>query len=217
MKDHHRILIADGHPVCRFGLRTLLESEPNFAVCGETESALELQQLVQKKQPNAVICGLQLTQGSGLQVIHNLHAQHPNLPVLVVSLYDELLFAERCIRAGATGYIHKSAAPEILLEAVHQVLKKKLYVSSNVADQIIRAHVNGHAPTDAPCEAKLSDREMEVYLMIGQGFSTKRIANELCLSPKTIDSHREHIKEKLGIIDNATLLRRAIAWENHWL
>lgn len=211
-----QLIIADAHVICRVGLRTLVETQTNLAVCGETDSALKVQQLVAQLQPDALICGLQLNQGSGLHVIHGVHAQFPQLPILVVSMYDEALFAERCIRAGAMGFIHKSAPAKQIVAAVRTILQHKLYFSPTLAEQLLRAHLQGHSPEFMPSESKLSDREMEVYLLLGQGQTTKHIANQLHLSPKTIDSHREHIKEKLGIRDNSKLIRRAIAWANNW-
>ncbi|WP_417666436.1 response regulator transcription factor [Pseudidiomarina sp.] len=208
----YKILLADAYPICRLGLATLIESVTDLSVCGEADSAHEAQHLVQKLRPDALVLGLQLAQGSGLQLIHSLRAQHQKLPILVVSMYDEILFAERVIRAGANGYMHKSETGANLLVGLRQILKGKLYLSASMSDRLLRSHLHGHVSDPLPSESKLTDREMEVYMLLGQGYTTKRIANELHLSPKTVDSHKEHIKEKLGITDNIMLLRRALTW-----
>lgn len=213
MNPQKTVLLADGHPICRMGLSALIHTTADMSVCAETDSAKDAVQLINKLNPDGLVMGLSLNHGSGLHLIHTLRSQALALPILVMSMYDEVFFAERVIRAGANGYLQKSASAAIFLQALRQVLKGQLYLSPQMSEVLLRAHLQGQAVGKTTCERALSDRELEVYMLLGQGYTTKRIASELHLSPKTVDSHKEHIKMKLGITDNMMLIRRALAWE----
>lgn len=211
-RQQKRIIIADEHPISRCGLIALINAEPDLQVCAEADSVHAAQRLVQTMQPDAVLMSLNLSLGNGLQLIHNLHAQGVKLPLLVISMYEESFFAERVLRAGANGYICKRQPLETILYAIRQVLRGRLYVGGDVAEHLLRSQLQNGTLRQTKSEERLSDRELEVYMMIGRGYSTKRIADELHLSTKTVDSHKEHIREKLGIGDNLALVRRAMTW-----
>jgi DNA-binding NarL/FixJ family response regulator len=208
----NRILLIDDHPVYRRGMASLIEVEADLQLCGEAESVSEAQRLVHELKPDVLVVDLNLGEGCGLQLIKSVRAQDIHTPILVISMYEENLFAERVIRAGANGYINKAEAVTNIVPAIRQVLKGRLYLSTVMAEQLLRSQLQGQSDVNSPCESRLSDREMEVYMMLGQGYATKRIAVELHLSTKTVDSHKEHIKEKLCIADNNSLIRHAVAW-----
>ncbi|MDP2715472.1 response regulator transcription factor [Rheinheimera sp.] len=206
------IMLVDDHPVFRCGMATLIRAEPDLTICAEAASVDEALPLINQHQPDLLILDLVLAEGDGLQLIKHLRTQGSKLPILVMSMYDERLFAERVLRAGANGFINKADAISNIIPAIRRVLKGRIYVSEQVSELLITANVNGKNSQGSAAETKLSDREMEIYMMLGRGYSTKRIAKELHLSPKTIDSHKEHIKEKLNITDNNSLIQRAVTW-----
>lgn len=208
----HRILLIDDHPLCRCGMVTLLQAEPDIQVCGEAESVAEAIQRINELKPDMLVIDLNLAHGSGLQLIKHVRARDSKLPILVMSMYDEQLFAERVIRAGANGYINKADAVTNIIPAIRQILKGRLYLSGSIQETLLRTKIQGQRDPSAPAESRLSNRELEIYIMLGQGYATKRIATELHLSSKTVDSHKEHIKEKLDITDNTSLIQRAVTW-----
>lgn len=207
-----RILLIDDHPLCRCGMATLLQAEADLQICGEADSAAAALQLIHQLKPDLLIMDLNLANSSGLQLIKTLRAQSNKPLILVVSMYDEQLFAERVMRAGANGYINKADAVSNIIPAIRQLLRGRLYLSSTLQETLLRTQMQGQFDPAAPAESRLSDREMEIYMMLGQGYATKRIALELHLSSKTVDSHKEHIKEKLNITDNTSLIQRAVTW-----
>ena len=207
-----KVLLIDDHPIYRRGMASLIQAETDLELCGEAESVGEALRQIQALRPDILVVDLNLGKGSGLQLIHSVRSQGMDLPILVISMYDEKLFAERVVRAGANGYLNKAEAITSIVPAIRQVLDNGLYLSRPIAEHLLRYQLQGKGRAPGPCESSLSDREMEVYMMLGQGFATKRIAAELNLSSKTVDSHKEHIKEKLGIADNTSLIQRAVAW-----
>jgi DNA-binding NarL/FixJ family response regulator len=208
----NKVLLVDDHPVYRRGMASLIEAEPDLQICAEADSVPEAQRLLQALTPDVLVVDLNLREGNGLQLIKSVRAQDNPVPILVISMYAENLFAERAIRAGANGYLNKAEAVTSIIEAIRHVLRGKLYLSSEMAEQFLCSQLQGRKGAQEQGEARLSDREMEVYMMLGLGYTSKRIAAELHVSIKTVDSHKEHIKEKLGIADNISLIRRAVTW-----
>ena len=208
----HGILIVDDHPFMRAGLAQLIERQADLRVCGEAGNPTEAFTALAKTTPALVLTDLTMPGRSGLEVIRDLQAARAELAVLVLSMHDELVFAERALRAGARGYIMKEAGGENLLAAIRQVLRGERYVSPRVADRILD-NVSSRRPrgSNSPIE-KLTDREFEVFQHIGLGLSTKEIAGQLNLSSKTVDVHRGHIKEKLALKDVTALVRHAMRW-----
>ena len=196
----------------RAGLAQLIDRQPDMVVCGEAGNPSEALQALAKTKPDLVLSDLTMPGRSGLEFIKDLRAAHEAVAILVVSMHDESVFAERALRAGARGYIMKEAGGENLLAAIRQVLRGDVYVSPRMAARILEG-LSGTRPrgSKSPIE-KLTDREFEVFQLIGQGKSTRDIAAQLHLSPKTVDVHRANIKEKLELTDATALIRHAVRW-----
>lgn len=207
-----RILVVDDHPFMRAGLAQLIDRQPDLVVCGEAGNPAEGLQKLQTNPPDLVLSDITMPGRSGAEFIKDLHALQPNLPVLVISMHDESIYAERMLRAGARGYIMKEAGGEALLAAVRQVLRGEVYVSAKMSARLLE-NLTGSRPrgSNSPI-ARLSDREFEVFQLIGQGKGTGDIAAELHLSSKTVDVHRANIKAKLGLKDSTALVRHAVRW-----
>lgn len=207
-----RILIVDDHPFMRAGLAQLIDKQPDLQVCAEAGDPTEALRKLGQFPVDLVLTDITMPGRSGIEFIKDVQAIHPKLPMLVVSMHDEVIYAERVLRAGARGYIMKEAGGENLLFAVRQVLSGQAYVSSRVSAKILD-DLSGKKPrgSTSPIE-KLSDREFEVFQLVGHGKSTKEIAKQLGLSPKTVDVHRANIKEKLGLKDATGLVRHAVRW-----
>lgn len=209
-----RILVVDDHSIVREGLMRVIDTAPDLMVCAQAEDAARALGSVRKAKPDLAVIDLALTGPSGLELIKDLKARHPQLPVLVHSMHDESLYAERCLRAGAKGYVMKQAPTERLLQGIRSVLQGEIFLSEGLTKQLLRRLASGPqaaAPGGNPAD-RLSDRELEVFELLGRGRSTKEIAAALHLSDKTIQTHREHIKEKLGLPSAVTLVRRAVQW-----
>jgi DNA-binding NarL/FixJ family response regulator len=211
LRARRRILIVDDHPIVRLGIRQMLAAEPDLEVCGEAESPEAARQLIKSAQPDLAIVDLSLTQGTGLDLIRSLRESLPTLPVLVLSMHDEALFAERVLRAGARGYIMKREAITGLVGAIRRVLSGRIYVSEGMAQAVLERLGHEAAPADSPL-ASLTDRELEVFDLIGRGQSTGAIAEQLGVSIKTIETYRSNIKTKLNLKDAADLIRFAATW-----
>ncbi len=208
-----RVLIVDDHAVLREGLAMVINQEPDLLVCGEAADAPEAIQAVAALQPDAVIADLSLTTGNGLELIKDVKAQHPDLPMLVLSLHDEALYAERVLRAGARGYIMKRASTAELLAALRKVLSGDVYLSERMASLLVTQAVGKReTPADDGPLGLLSDRELEVFQLLGEGHGTRKIARELGLSIKTISCYRQNIKSKLHLKDATELLHHAVQW-----
>jgi DNA-binding NarL/FixJ family response regulator len=207
-----RVLLIDDHPFMRAGLAQLINAQSDLVVCGEAGNPVEAFQNLARIKPELVLSDLTMPGRSGLEFIKDLKATLPDLTVLVVSMHDEVVFAERALRAGARGYIMKEAGGENLLAAIRQVLRGEVYVSPRMSSQILNS-LSTRRPrgSTSPIE-QLTDREFEVFQMIGQGKSTRDIAEQLHLSSKTVDVHRSHLKEKLGLKDATALIRHAVRW-----
>ena len=206
------ILIVDDHPMLRRGLASLIESEPDLAVCGEASTCQAALQAIRQSKPDLVIVDLGLERCDGLDLIKEMKHHHPGTPALVLSMHDESLYAERALRAGARGYVTKQQLDETVLIAIRRLLNGEMYMSEKIGARFTEKFLAGRTlETDSPL-AVLSDRELEVFRLIGQGQGTRRIAQRLHLSIKTVESHREHIKHKLTIESGAELARRATLW-----
>jgi DNA-binding NarL/FixJ family response regulator len=208
-----KIVLVDDHPLMNKGLRLLLSAQPGLSICGVAGSVQEAIALVEAEKPDLVITDLTLPGRNGLELIKDLGASHPELPVIVLSMHDELLYAERVLRAGGRGYVTKDAPPEHIVEAIHCVLGGGVFASAAVTNQFLQALVPGKSPGKAGFPLKrLTDRELEVFELIGLAKSTHAIACQLGISPRTVDVHRAHIREKLGLEDGNALTRHAIRW-----
>jgi DNA-binding NarL/FixJ family response regulator len=207
-----RILLVDDHPFMRAGLAQLIDRQPDMVVCGEAGNPSEAIQAIAKNKPDLVLTDLTMPGRSGLEFVKDLRATDASAAILVVSMHDEVVYAERALRAGARGYIMKEAGGENLLAAIRQVLRGEVYVSPRMSSRILE-DLSARRPrgSTSPIE-KLTDREFEIFQLIGQGKSTRDIAEQLHLSPKTVDVHRSHIKEKLELKDATSLIRHAVRW-----
>lgn len=208
------ILIVDDHPIVRQGLAELVNHEDDLVVCGQAEDAHQAMKAVKELTPDMAIVDISLKQTSGMELIKDLNAQYPNLPVLALSMHDESLYAERALRAGARGYIMKAEATEKVIMAIRKIMSGEIYISDIMASKMMRKLVGGNAEINTSPVERLSNRELEVFQLIGKGFGTRQISERLFLSTKTIETYRAHIKEKLNLADAAELLQYAIQWVN---
>jgi DNA-binding NarL/FixJ family response regulator len=206
-----RVLIVDDHPIVRRGLADMLSEEPDLEVCGEAAGVEEALTVVEANRPDLVVIDLSLRSGHGIELVEQIKARFGTVKMLVSSMHDELLFAERCLRAGAMGYIAKQEPSENLLHAIRQVLRDEIYLSQRMSSRLLHQARGGKAIDDDPVRS-LSNRELEVFEMIGQGLTIRQIAGKLQLSPKTIETHREKVKGKLNLRNSAELGRRAVQW-----
>jgi DNA-binding NarL/FixJ family response regulator len=210
--DRRKVLIVDDHPIVRQGLRLMIDEEPDLRVCGEAQSEREARVAIRELDPDVVIVDISLAQGDGLELVRDVHAHHPELPMLVLSMHDELIYAERLLAAGASGYIMKHAASDQLLVALRRVLAGGRYVSESLSESLARTRA-GEPPAERadPIE-RLSNRELQVLSLIGRGQSSREAAERLGLSVKTVETHRQSLKRKLNLETNAQLLQYAINW-----
>ncbi len=207
-----KVFLVDDHPLVREHLRALLQRETDLEVCGEAGEGPSALSLIGKHQPDLVILDISLKRSHGLEVLKDLKQLHPNLCVLVLSMHDEALYAERALRAGAKGYITKEEATVDVLSAVRKVLSGQVYLSDKMAARMMQKMVGGQPnPTSSPQDV-LTDRELQVFQMIGRGIGTREISEELRVGIKTVESYRARIKEKLLLNDANELLRHAIQW-----
>jgi DNA-binding NarL/FixJ family response regulator len=208
-----KVLLVDDHPIVCDGLGRLINAQSDLEVSGMAGTVQEALSLVESTNPDLVIADLTLPGRNGLELIKDLAAIHPELPVLVFSMHDELVYAERVLRAGGKGYVMKDTPPERLIEAARLVLNGGVSASRNVTDHFLKTISGGKGPLKPtfPLE-RLTDREMEVFELIGQALGNHDIAARLGISPRTLDAHRSHIREKLGLEDGNELTRHAIRW-----
>lgn len=212
--DEARIFIVDDHPIVRQGLTELINHEKDLVVCGQAEDAAQTLKALKTLKPDMIIVDISLREKNGVELIKDIKLQYPGLPILALSMHDETLYAERALRAGAKGYIMKQQAIEKVITAIRKVLDGQVYVSDRMAAKMVGKLVGGKADVGASPLDRLSDRELEVFLLIGKGYGTRNISEQLHLSVKTIETYRSHIKEKLNLTDAAELLRYAIQWVN---
>jgi DNA-binding NarL/FixJ family response regulator len=210
-----RVLVVDDHPMTRAGLIHVINHQPDLIVCGEAESAAQALDILDSSQPDLLLIDITLPGKSGLELIKDVKAMHPELLMLVVSMHDESLYADRVLRAGARGYITKHEGGEKLMEAIRRVLSGKIYVSESMSAHILEIFSGGQTRLDRSSIEKLSDREFEVFESLGEGLSSQQIAKRLHLSAKTVDAHRANIKTKLNIKTTAELISYAARWTSH--
>ena len=208
-----RIVLVDDHPAMLDGYRNILAGQPGLEIGGTATNAADALTLVERTEPDLVITDLTLPGRSGLDLIKDLIAMRPDLRILVISMHDETLWAERCLKAGAKGYVMKESDSATMLSAIRQVLEGGIYLSPRLAARVISAFASARprGSESSPLE-KLSDREFEVFRLFGEGQTAKEIAARLNLSPKTVAVHRDHIKEKMGYQTSAEMIREAVRW-----
>jgi DNA-binding NarL/FixJ family response regulator len=211
-----RVLLVDDHPVLCEGLAQRINEEPDLEVCGQARDAHAAMEAIEKLRPDIAIVDISLGEGSGVELVKDVKVRHPDLPTLVLSMHDEALYAERSLHAGAKGYVMKQEQTAVLLHAIRQVLLGQVYLSEKVKNSIVN-RLGGNVPEGKITSVahKLSDRELEVFQLIGDGYATHEIARRLHLSTKTVASHREHIKLKLNLRTGEELARFAIHWQRY--
>jgi DNA-binding NarL/FixJ family response regulator len=206
------ILIVDDHPLVRKGIRSLLEQESDLKVAGEASSRGEVLDMIRKQIPDLILLDISLQGSDGIEVTKAIRSEFESVPILIVSMHDESLYAERALRAGANGYIMKQEVAESVIKAIRHVLSGKIYVSDTMRQKVLRDLTQPAANIRTSPIERLSDRELEVFRLIGEGRGTREISEALHLSIKTIETYRAHIKEKLSIKNAAELARRAVNW-----
>jgi DNA-binding NarL/FixJ family response regulator len=210
-----RIFLVDDHPIVRLGFVQLLSAEPDFEVSGQAESARAALEKLPAARPDVALVDLSLGSTSGIDLIRDIKERWPRMAVLVVSMHDELLYAEHSMRAGASGYLMKHEAPDAIVRAIRTVASGNVFVTESVSGRLFQRLVNGAAQADSPL-ATLSDRELHVLRLIGSGLGTREIAEQLHLSVKTVESYRARLKEKMSLRSGTELLRFAVRWaEEH--
>ena len=214
-EDRRKILVVDDHPIVREGLADLINKEKDIVVCGWAENIPQTIKAIKNLKPDVVTVDISLGDASGLELIKDIKTRFPSLPILALSMHQESFYAERAIRAGAKGYITKQEATKKVIMAIRQVLDGRLYLSEKMKEKMLRSLLgdNGSGAGTSPID-RLTDRELEVFSLLGQGRGTRQIAEQLCLSIKTIETYRSRIKEKLNISSSSELLLYAFQWTN---
>ncbi len=207
-----KVFIVDDHPVFRDGLVRIAAAIPGLVVCGEADNARDAFDAISRLNPDLVLMDINLPGKSGLELLQDVHAIRPDLPVLVISMHDEQLYAERVLRAGGRGYIMKQEGPDKMREAITKVLNGQVYASERTAAAILDALSRPRSTASTSALGKLTDRELEVLRLTGQGKDNRAIAQDLHISLKTVDTHRGHIKEKLGLKNGTELIHYAVRW-----
>jgi DNA-binding NarL/FixJ family response regulator len=207
-----RVLLVDDHPVVREGLAESINRESDLAVCGEAEDRHEALEAIEHKKPDLVVVDLALKNSSGMELIKDIHSRWPRLPMLVVSMHEELLYAERVLRAGARGYLTKQEATRSILSAVRHILTGEIYLSPRTASVVLKRLAPGNKGGVDSIVDTLAERELQVFELTGQGFNTRQIAEKLFIDVKTVETYRARIKEKLALKDASELLQLAIRW-----
>jgi DNA-binding NarL/FixJ family response regulator len=208
----HRVLLVDDHPIVRQGLALLIDREPDLVVCGEADGAHTAFHAITTLKPDLVILDISLTGPDGLEVLKEIRTKTSNLPVLILSMHDESIYAERAMRAGANGYIMKQEATEKMLVAIRRILQGDVYLSERLTNTMLQQYVRGASQAKKSPLVNLTDRELEIFRLIGEGHGTRQMAEELHLSVKTIESYQAHIKEKLALRNARELVQHAIEW-----
>ncbi len=208
-----QIMIVDDHPIVRQGLRMIIEREEDFKICAEASNANEAIRIIGDCDPDVVIVDISLDGSTnGIELVRAIKDRYPGVLSLVLSMYDESLYAERAIRAGASGYVMKKEADNNIIEAIRLILKGDLYLSDDISKSIVKKLLHISSDQELSPESVLTDRELEIFMMIGNGIGTKEIARRLNLSLNTIETHRRHIKEKMQFKDLNELVKYAVQW-----
>ena len=207
-----RVLLIDDHPIVRQGLALLIDREGDLSVCGEADGAHSAFHAIETLRPDIVVLDISLSGPDGLDVLKEIRMKTASLPVLILSMHDESIYAECAMRAGANGYIMKQEATEKVLVAIRRILQGEVYLSDRLTNTMLQQYVRGVSPTKMSPLVSLTDRELEVFRLIGEGHGTRQIADDLHLSVKTIESYQAHIKEKLALRNARELVQHAIEW-----
>jgi DNA-binding NarL/FixJ family response regulator len=207
-----RVFVVDDHPIVRQGLSQLISREPDLMVCGEAEDARQALDAIAPSKPDIVIVDVSLEGPDGIELLKTIRSRDSRLPVLMLSMHDESLYAERALRAGANGYIMKQEATERVLVAIRQILNGEVYVSDRMAQKMMHQFIGRSTVSKRSTMEDLTDRELEVFRLIGQGHGTRQIAEELHLSVKTVESYYAHIKEKLSLRNVREMVQHAVQW-----
>jgi DNA-binding NarL/FixJ family response regulator len=207
------VLVVDDHPLMRQGLALLINQQEDMEVCGEAEEAQAAMQAIARRRPDILILDISLNGPDGLELLKSIRASDPVLPVLILSMHDEAIYAERALRARANGYIMKQEASEKVLVAIRRILNGDLYLSDRMSNKMLQQFIGGAPSMIQSRIAALSDRELEVFRMIGAGRATREIADDLHLSIKTVETYQAHIKEKLSLRSGRELIQHAIQWK----
>jgi|YelNatPaOPRAMG01_1025707.scaffolds.fasta_scaffold23749_3 DNA-binding NarL/FixJ family response regulator len=214
-KPKTKVLLVDDHPILRQGLARLINAEADLEVCGEAEDAATAFDLVGRLNPDVAVIDISLKNSNGLELIKNIKARYPELAILVLSMHDESLYAERALRAGARGYIMKEEASDQVLLAIRKVLAGDIFLSERMKSRMIQQMASGRAKVISSPIELLTDRELEVFRLIGEGRSTRQIAAQLHLSVRTVEAYREYIKAKLQLKNSTELIQHAFHWVHH--
>ena len=206
------VFVVDDHPIVRQGLALLINQETDLTVCGEAEEMYSALSAIQAVRPDILIVDISLNGPDGLELLKNIRSGSSASPVLILSMHDESIYAERALRAGANGYIMKQEATEKVLVALRRILSGEIYVSDRIANSMLRHYVRGGNPSEHSSISDLTDRELEVFRLIGEGHGTRQIAETLHLSVKTVESYQAHIKEKLSLRSARELVQHAVQW-----
>lgn len=207
-----RVFLVDDHPMLVAGLRSLIENDAGCTVCGQASNAADAMEMIPLTRPDLVIMDLTLPDKSGLDLLRDLQAMCPEIPVLVFSMHDEMLYAERVVRAGGRGYLVKGSDAAQFVEAIREVLAGSLYLSKRVSRHILNRMSPGVKPDPVFGPATLTDRELEIFQLLGQGLNTAQIGGRLHISTRTVDAHRNNIRLKLALPDAAAVMREAVIW-----
>lgn len=211
-KHEYRVMIIDDHPIVRQGLRQLINREADLLVCGEAEDATEALATLKTIMPDVALIDLSLKGINGIELIKTIKSLYPRLPMLVVSMHDEARYAERALRAGARGYVAKQERIEVILKAIRQVLRGDIYLSESMIPRVLTKMIDEPTEQGTGVAELLSDRELEIFQLVGQGLKTSQVADQLHLSIKTVESHCTHIKKKLQLRNAIELYQRAYEW-----
>lgn len=207
----HRVFLVEDHPITREGVRSLIRTAPDLEVVGEASSGPDAINLIGAAKPDLVLADIAIDGSDGIELTKQIRSMYPEVKILVVSAYPERVYAERAVRAGAMGYVAKQEASGILLEAIRTVLEGRLHLSDAVRDRVVGSYLTASGGAGSAV-ADLTDRELEVFRYFGQGLTTSQVAEAMMLSPKTVETHRVHIKQKLGIETTNEFVQRATLW-----
>src|SRR6202161_4899770 len=207
-----KVLVVDDHPIVREGMTLLINREPDLTVCAAAEESNTAIEAIENLRPDLAIVDISLPGRDGLELLKMIRAKDPQMPVLILSMHGETTYAERALRAGANGHIMKQEATEKVLVAIRRILNGEIYVSDHIANKMLKHYITGSGTLRNSSIADLSDRELEVFRLIGEGHGTRQIAEELHLSVKTVESYQAHIKEKLSLRSARELMQHAIQW-----
>ena len=214
-KPKTKVLLVDDHPILRTGLRRMIDQETDMQVCGEAEDGPKAFELCGTLTPDIAVIDISLKGSNGIELVKNLKARYPELPTLVLSMHDESLYAERALRAGSRGYIMKEEAIEQVLVAIRRALLGEIFLSEKMKSRMIQQMASGKGKVVSSPIEQLTDRELEVFRLIGEGHSTRQIAGQLHLSVRTVEAYREYIKGKLNLKNATELVQHAFHWVHH--